>query len=255
MCANDLFRFSPALQCRHTCPTMLFLVHLSRTRSGLFCKPWSSARVALQSAYDYLRSVCGDVTVTQGDFDESSKWPDTQAGRGTVTFLLSGCGVAKSLERCRGQTHAAARCRQHAWGAMAELIACGWAMMGGFSALGRRCLSDLKTPGLPMPRRWCRSETSAWGCVMATRYASVGTGLLGARGSVSGSGACSLVASMHLARSLRSSPMSSCSLNMVVRCARPDRQLPSAVLLSLGRHASCPFLPCARWCLGETRMR
>lgn len=31
-----------------------------------------------ESAYDYLRSVCSDVTVTQGDFDESAKWPDTQ---------------------------------------------------------------------------------------------------------------------------------------------------------------------------------
>jgi vacuolar protein sorting-associated protein 29 len=26
--------------------------------------------------YDYLRSICGDVTVTQGDFDESGRWPD-----------------------------------------------------------------------------------------------------------------------------------------------------------------------------------
>ncbi|PRW60872.1 Vacuolar sorting-associated 29 [Chlorella sorokiniana] len=31
-----------------------------------------------EAAYDYLRSVCSDVTVTQGDFDESTKWPDTQ---------------------------------------------------------------------------------------------------------------------------------------------------------------------------------
>lgn len=31
-----------------------------------------------EAAYDYLRSVCSDVSVTQGDFDESTKWPDTQ---------------------------------------------------------------------------------------------------------------------------------------------------------------------------------
>ena len=34
---------------------------------------------APQAAYDYLRSVCADLAVTQGDFDESTKWPDTQA--------------------------------------------------------------------------------------------------------------------------------------------------------------------------------
>ncbi|PSC70491.1 Vacuolar sorting-associated 29 [Micractinium conductrix] len=34
--------------------------------------------LCIEAAYDYLRSVCADVTVTQGDFDESTKWPDTQ---------------------------------------------------------------------------------------------------------------------------------------------------------------------------------
>lgn len=34
-----------------------------------------------QAMYEYLRSVCADVTVTQGDFDESTKWPDTEVGR------------------------------------------------------------------------------------------------------------------------------------------------------------------------------
>lgn len=40
----------------------------------------ASCMLWLQTAYDYLRSVCSDVTVTQGDFDESTKWPDTQVG-------------------------------------------------------------------------------------------------------------------------------------------------------------------------------
>lgn len=45
-----------------------------------------------QAAYDYLRSVCSDVTVTQGDFDESTKWPDTQASE-------KGCGPGCSRPR------------------------------------------------------------------------------------------------------------------------------------------------------------
>ena len=28
-----------------------------------------------QATYDYLRSICPDVVVTQGDFDESGRWP------------------------------------------------------------------------------------------------------------------------------------------------------------------------------------
>ncbi|KAL4446307.1 hypothetical protein ABPG77_003114 [Micractinium sp. CCAP 211/92] len=45
---------------------------------GKIAKALCPGNLCVESAYDYLRSVCGDVTVTQGDFDESSKWPDTQ---------------------------------------------------------------------------------------------------------------------------------------------------------------------------------
>jgi len=31
----------------------------------------------MQAMYDFLRSVCADLVVVQGDFDESTKWPDT----------------------------------------------------------------------------------------------------------------------------------------------------------------------------------
>lgn len=31
----------------------------------------------VQSMYDYLKSICSDVIIAQGDFDESTKWPDT----------------------------------------------------------------------------------------------------------------------------------------------------------------------------------
>ncbi|GAB4814894.1 hypothetical protein N2152v2_001940 [Parachlorella kessleri] len=31
-----------------------------------------------EAMYEYLRSVCSEVTVAQGDFDESTKWPDTE---------------------------------------------------------------------------------------------------------------------------------------------------------------------------------
>ncbi|KAL6785312.1 VPS29 [Auxenochlorella protothecoides x Auxenochlorella symbiontica] len=30
-----------------------------------------------EATYDYLKSICSDVQVTQGDFDDSSKWSDT----------------------------------------------------------------------------------------------------------------------------------------------------------------------------------
>ena len=49
--------------------------------------------MGVQAAYDYLRSVCADVTVTQGDFDESTKWPDTQ---------VSWCAAAWCWLRCAG---------------------------------------------------------------------------------------------------------------------------------------------------------
>jgi vacuolar protein sorting-associated protein 29 len=36
-----------------------------------------TGNLCAESMYDYLRSICSDVVVTQGDFDESTKWPDT----------------------------------------------------------------------------------------------------------------------------------------------------------------------------------
>ncbi len=36
-----------------------------------------TGNLTAESMYDYLRSICSDVVVTQGDFDESTKWPDT----------------------------------------------------------------------------------------------------------------------------------------------------------------------------------
>ena len=39
--------------------------------------PPPTSHCLLQAMQDLLRSVCADLTVTQGDFDESTKWPDT----------------------------------------------------------------------------------------------------------------------------------------------------------------------------------
>ena len=55
----------------------------------------------LQGVYDYLRSVCSDVTVTQGDFDESTKWPDTQVwcgGCGMVWWGGRAAGLAGAMQ-------------------------------------------------------------------------------------------------------------------------------------------------------------
>ena len=36
-----------------------------------------TGNLCTEAMYDYLRSVSSDVVVSQGDFDESTKWPDT----------------------------------------------------------------------------------------------------------------------------------------------------------------------------------
>ena len=32
----------------------------------------------VQEVYDYLKTVCGDLHVSKGDFDESNKYPDEE---------------------------------------------------------------------------------------------------------------------------------------------------------------------------------
>ena len=36
-----------------------------------------TGNLCTEAMYDYLRSICSDVVVAQGDFDETTKWPDT----------------------------------------------------------------------------------------------------------------------------------------------------------------------------------
>ena len=47
-----------------------------------------------QATYEYLRSICSEVVVTQGEFDESTKWPDSEVG------------AALSYARTHARTHA-----------------------------------------------------------------------------------------------------------------------------------------------------
>eukprot|EP00887_Chlorella_sp_A99_P003322 scaffold26.g3322.t1 len=37
-----------------------------------------TGNLCTESVYEYLRSVCSDVHVVQGDFDESTRWPDSE---------------------------------------------------------------------------------------------------------------------------------------------------------------------------------
>lgn len=78
--------------CGRHCPDALFFCCLLYR---VFC--WFSAPVCPQSVYEYLRSVCSDVRVVQGDFDEDTKWPDSEVGIASWGWVHCPMGVGWRL--------------------------------------------------------------------------------------------------------------------------------------------------------------
>jgi hypothetical protein len=66
----------------------------------------------VQEVQDYLKTICNDLHVTRGEFDEAS-YPETKASAG------SRCGVAASQRGARAASSAASHCarvtRRAAW--------------------------------------------------------------------------------------------------------------------------------------------
>lgn len=46
-----------------------------------------------QELHDYLKTVCGDLHVTKGDFDEDSSYPEQKVSLHACCLMLSVCSV------------------------------------------------------------------------------------------------------------------------------------------------------------------
>ena len=61
-----------------------------------------SGALGLQETYDYLRTVCTDIHITRGNFDESaSKYPEEEVVRWMVPCMGTPCTLLLSFSQVR----------------------------------------------------------------------------------------------------------------------------------------------------------